>query len=114
MLKLFRQGTVGFIAWLDLAGAFFSLRMILKDSSSTAQQEPRDDNGEQTAGGRTHDNPSVKLKTDDKNKHDNNGHSALPEDAERKRSKEQPNNESDDDKCEPRRRGSLKPSQPGR
>jgi hypothetical protein len=37
------------IAWLNLSDAFFSLRMILKDSSSTAQQKACHDNGEQTA-----------------------------------------------------------------
>ena len=93
---------------------FFSFRMILKDSSSAAQQEAGDNDGEQTAGKRPHDNPGVKLKADDKDKHENDGHSALPEDAERKRAEEQTNDKGNDENREPGCRGSANPGQSGR
>jgi hypothetical protein len=63
--------------------------MILKDSSSAAQQEACDNDGEQTAGGRAHNKPGVKLKADDQDKHENDGHSTLAEDPKRESAEEQ-------------------------
>ncbi len=50
--------------------------------------------------------PSIKLKADNKEEHQNDGHSALPENAKRKRAEECADDKGDDNERDPWRRGS--------
>lgn len=85
--------------------------MILEDTPSAAQQETRYDDGHYAPRSRMQDKPGVKLKPNNKDEHHYDGHSALLEDAERQRTEEQADNQSNNHNSEPRRRGSLKPAQ---
>ncbi len=58
--------------------------------------------------------PSIKLKADNKEEHQNDGHSALPENAKRKRAEECADDKGDDNERDPWRRGSSEPAQTGR
>ena len=89
------------IDWLGLFGILFSVCVVLEDASCAAQQEARDNDGQQTTRGRAHYEPSVNLEPDDKGEHHNHGDSALSEDAEGKGAEKQADDKSNDDDCEP-------------
>src|SRR5256885_1692725 len=96
-----RRSAVRSIAWLDLRGIRFSLRMVLKDTSGSSKQEACDDDRQQASGRRAHDKPSVKLEADNKNKHHNNGDSALSKDTEGQSAKKKADDKGHNDDGEP-------------
>src|SRR4051812_34406624 len=86
--------------------------MILEDTSGPSKQKACDDDRQQASRCRAHDNPSIKLEADNKNKHHDNGDPALSKDTEGQPAEKQTDDKRHDDDGEPRRRRGTKPSQP--